>query len=128
MEVVAREKLERLATMRPTPPPREERLFSSGRNGYRGFDLEAWLEKHGVSIKREGPWDKDAHRWVLEECPWNGHTDSAAYIVRLANGAIAAVTTIPAKSTTGEIFGNITNRELTNGTGIRKCRTKRPRA
>jgi hypothetical protein len=27
---------------------------------------------------------------VLEECPWNGHADSAAYIVRLPGGGIAA--------------------------------------
>ena len=30
------------------------------------------------------------HRYILEECPWNRHTDKAAYIVQLPNGAIAA--------------------------------------
>ncbi|HVF02189.1 MAG TPA: YfjI family protein [Rubrobacteraceae bacterium] len=90
MEVVGREKLEVVAAMRPTPPPREEARFGPGRNGYQEFDLEAWIGEHGVPVKREGLWGKDGYRWVLEECPWNGHTDNAAYIVRFAGGAIAA--------------------------------------
>jgi len=90
MEVVDREKLEAVAIMRPSPRPREEVRFSPGRHGYRGFDLEAWIGEHGVSVKREGPWGRDGYRWVLEECPWNGHADNAAYIVRFAGGAIAA--------------------------------------
>jgi putative DNA primase/helicase len=40
-------------------------------------------------VKRGGPW-QGGRRWVLEECPWNSHTDNSAYIVRFANGAIAA--------------------------------------
>src|SRR5829696_10477284 len=90
MEVVGREKLEAVAIMRPSPRPREEIRFSPGRHGYRGFDLAAWIGEHGVSVKREGPWGRDGYRWVLEECPWNGHADNAAYIVRFAGGAIAA--------------------------------------
>jgi hypothetical protein len=41
-------------------------------------------------VRREGAWGRDDHRWVLEECPWNGHTDNAAYIVKFGGGAIAA--------------------------------------
>jgi len=90
MEVVNREKLEAVTAMRPSPPPREEIRFSPGGNGYREFDLEAWIGEHGISVKREGPWQRDGYRWVLQECPWNGHTDNAAYIVRFASGAVAA--------------------------------------
>ncbi|MDP9438167.1 MAG: ATP-binding protein [Actinomycetota bacterium] len=54
------------------------------------MDLESWLGEHSISVKREGPWQRDGYHWVLEECPWNGHADNAAYIVRFANGAIAA--------------------------------------
>lgn len=90
MEVVDREKLEVVATMRPSPPSREEACLRPGRNGQWEFDLEAWLGEHGIPVKREGPWGRDGYRWVLEECPWNGYTDSAAYIVRFAGGAIAA--------------------------------------
>ncbi len=90
MEVVDREKLEAVAAMRPSPPPREEARFRPGRNGDREFDLEVWIGEHGVPVKREGSWGRDGYRWVLEECPWNGHSDNAAYIVRFAGGAIAA--------------------------------------
>ena len=90
MQAVNQEMLETLAAMRPSTPPREEPRFSPGRNGYREFDLEAWIGEHGVPVKREGPWQRDGYRWVLQECPWNGHTDNAAYIVRRAGGAIAA--------------------------------------
>jgi hypothetical protein len=54
------------------------------------FDLERWIEEHGVRVKRHGEWERGGYRWVLEECPWNGHTDSAAFIARLPNGAISA--------------------------------------
>ena len=90
MEVVNRANLETVAAMRPSPPPRQEARFSPGRNGYREFDPEAWIGEHGIPVKREGAWGRDGYKWVLEECPWNGHTDNAAYIVRFAGGAIAA--------------------------------------
>jgi AAA domain len=53
------------------------------------FDLQSWVREYGVAVRREGPW-QGGYRWVLEECPWNGHTDNAAYIVRHSGGAIAA--------------------------------------
>jgi len=46
--------LETLAAMRPSNPPREEPYFRPGRNGYREFDLQAWIGEHGVAVKREG--------------------------------------------------------------------------
>ncbi|ABG04560.1 hypothetical protein Rxyl_1598 [Rubrobacter xylanophilus DSM 9941] len=75
--------------MRPSPPPRR---VDPRRNGHKEFDLEGWIKNHRVPVKREGPWQgtPGGYRWVLEECPWNGHTDNAAYIVRFASGAIAA--------------------------------------
>ncbi|MCA3748074.1 MAG: hypothetical protein IN808_02920 [Rubrobacter sp.] len=87
MQTVGREKLEAVAAMRPSPPPRR---FDPRRNGYKEFDLDAWIRNHRVPVRREGPWQQGGYRYVLEECPWNGHTDNAAYIVRFASGAIAA--------------------------------------
>jgi hypothetical protein len=58
--------------------------------GQRRFDLATWIEEHKVPVKREGEWSNGGYRYILEECPWNGHTDNAAYVVQLANGAIAA--------------------------------------
>ncbi len=90
-EVVDREKLEAVAAMGPTIASTQGQTFDPGRNGRKEeFDLAEWIERHNVPVKREGTWDRDGYRYVLQKCPWNGHADNAAYIVRLANGAIAA--------------------------------------
>lgn len=89
-KLVDREKLEALAAMKPAAASRQERAFDPGRNGHKEVDLAEWIDQHNVPVKREGPWERGGYRYVLEECPLNGHTDNAAYIVRFANGAIAA--------------------------------------
>lgn len=88
MEVVAKESLEGVASLKPTLPTGEERRNSYGGSG--DFDLASWIEDKDIGIVREGTWSRTGYRWVLEECPWNGHTDNAPYIVRLPNGAIGA--------------------------------------
>lgn len=87
MEVVARDLLEEVAALKPSTPSKSIKI--SG-NGHGEFKLENWINEHGIRVKREGDWDRGGYRWVLEECPWNGHADSAAYIVRLPSGGIAA--------------------------------------
>ena len=82
IEVVGQVALEAVASMRPPPRPR--------RNGQREFDLGAWIGEHGVPVKREGTWGADGRKYVLAECPWNGHADGAAFIVQFADGAVAA--------------------------------------
>lgn len=68
----------------PTPSQQSFRLQA-------GFDLEAWIHKSDLSVAFDSPWDGKGHRWVLDRCPWNdAHTNRSAYIVRFANGAIAA--------------------------------------
>jgi hypothetical protein len=69
--------------------PRGFRVYPGGK-GYREFDVSDWIARYGIRVKREGPWKNGGYRWILEECPWNGHTDNAAYIVRQPGGAIAA--------------------------------------
>jgi hypothetical protein len=76
-----------MAAMQPSPPPR---TVDPRRNVQKQFDLEGWIREHNITVRREGSWQRDGHRWVLEECPWNHHSDNAAYIVRFADGAIAA--------------------------------------
>src|SRR5919112_2219655 len=90
MQVVDREQLAALAVARPSSPPDERRGLDPGRNGHKEFSLAEWIDHHNVPVRREGPWERGGYRWVLEVCPWNGHTDNSAYIVQLANGAIAA--------------------------------------
>ena len=87
MEVVTRDLLEEVASLKPAVPPA---VVKPSRNGHGEFDLEAWIENQGIKVRREGEWGQGGYRWVLEECPWNGHADNAAFIVRLPGGAIAA--------------------------------------
>jgi hypothetical protein len=88
--VVDREKLKAVAHAKPPTPLHNEPRFRAGHNGEKKFDLEEWMMAHDVPVKREGAWQRDGWRWVLAECPWNGHTDNSAYIVRFASGAVAA--------------------------------------
>ena len=87
LPAVDREELVAVSAMRPSPPPRRP---DPRRNGRENLDLGAWIGEHGVPVKREGPWQRGGHRWILEECPWTGHRDTSAFIVRFEGGAIAA--------------------------------------
>jgi hypothetical protein len=89
-QVVDRDKLEAVAVRNPAFTSRHEQTTVAEHGGHKAFDLPQWIDLHDVPIKREGPWGRDGYRYVLEECPWNGHTDNSAYIVRFASGAIAA--------------------------------------
>src|SRR5215211_3324350 len=85
---VSREQLQKVASTKPEEP-RGFRVYPGGK-GYPEFDVSDWIVRHGIRVKREGQWKNGGYRWILEECPWNGHTDNAAYIVRQPGGAIAA--------------------------------------
>ena len=89
VKTVSREMLEAVAHMQPGPQ-RDRRGQKSEFNGQQEFNLATWIEKHEVPVKREGEWDNGGYRWVLKECPWNGHSDRSAYIVQFSNGAISA--------------------------------------
>jgi hypothetical protein len=80
--------LEALAKQGP-PQPEKSRAVRMGGPGE--FDLEGWIARAGLSVAFDGPWNGKDHRWILDPCPWNdAHTNRSAYIVRFANGAIAA--------------------------------------
>ena len=50
--------------------------------------LDQWIKNHGLTVIREGAWDRGDYRWIIE-CPCNdAHTDNAAYIVRFKTGII----------------------------------------
>lgn len=54
----------------------------------RHFDIDAWLERHGLTATKSA-W-KDGWRWRLSSCPFSdAHTDGA-FIVQFASGAISA--------------------------------------
>jgi hypothetical protein len=88
IEVVDTKLLENVAGKMPSAPKKESRSSFNGGQG--AFDLEGWIESHEIQVRREGDWNGTGYKWVLEECPWNGHTDNAAFIVRWPNGTIGA--------------------------------------
>ena len=90
MEVVATEMLEAVACAKPAATSANRQGQVREIHSQRRFDLATWIEEHNVPVKREGEWSNGGYKYILEKCPWNGHTDKAAYIVQLANGAIAA--------------------------------------
>jgi hypothetical protein len=85
---VNREQLAKVAAMKPEEP-RKFHVYSGG-NGRQPFDLVDWIGRYDVPVKREGPWKNGGWRYILQECPWNGHADSAAYIVQQPTGEIGA--------------------------------------
>jgi Protein of unknown function (DUF3987) len=87
LALVSREQLEEVAAMKPEEP-RRSYVHSGGRE-YEEFDLEGWIARHNIPVKREGPWASGGYKWILEEC-LNGHTDNSGYILRMPSGAIVA--------------------------------------
>ncbi len=98
MKIVDMKLLEDMASMKPPadvasmwPPVTPLTKSGSGMEfRHRSFDLGQWIATHEIPILRQGVWNGKGHRWVLEECPWNGHTDNSAYIVQFATGGIGA--------------------------------------
>ncbi len=82
----SREQMEEVAAVKPKEPPR----FKVYPGGKGSVDLDDWIPRYNVPVKREGPWKDGGRRWILEECPWFGHTDNSAYIVQQPTGEIAA--------------------------------------
>ena len=84
---VTREQMEALAALMPGPPTPPKR----GPAAHQPFDIRQWIAAHGVPVVKEEPWQQSGTRWILNPCPWNSdHTNSAAFIVQFANGALAA--------------------------------------
>jgi hypothetical protein len=54
------------------------------------FDVEVFIERHGLKVRREGAWNGAGQKWELEECPFNPaeHTGGCAVITRGGNGAL----------------------------------------
>lgn len=86
IETVAVELLEKLAASVQV----DNSSKSTKSNTNDPFDLKAWIQKSGLKVDGPSNW-QGGERWVFDVCPWNdAHRDGAAYIVRKANGAIAA--------------------------------------
>src|SRR5262249_9500835 len=87
LEIVPLELLRKVADMAPKPA----KVSRNGDGHYQRFDLDGFLAQHGITVKRDMPWNGGERRLVLEVCPWNAdHTNGSAYIVQFQDGAIAA--------------------------------------
>jgi P4 family phage/plasmid primase-like protien len=83
------ELLEAMATplAQPTPAPTERRSTTRAASA---FDLEHWIEQHGLDVSGPMPW-RDGQKWIFSICPWNAeHTDASAFLVQHGNGVIGA--------------------------------------
>lgn len=83
LEPVSLDILQRLADEYPHEVATPQYRNSSG-----SFDLDSWLDEHGIRVHVVKQW-KDATRYVLEECPFDSsHKAPDATIIKMGNGAI----------------------------------------
>lgn len=90
-DVVPIERLRGLADSVPLESPVAAGM-SRGRHMVNGevFDVDAWLRKYCPEAQEPTSWS-GGRKWVFPQCPWNpAHTNHSAYVVQMANGAIAA--------------------------------------
>ncbi|MFH0947125.1 MAG: YfjI family protein [Planctomycetota bacterium] len=86
LQVVPQDALESVAAGAPVRPGP-----TSGQGNDRGFDVETWIQKVGLAIKKGPSAWRGGRRWELAECPFNPeHNQGEAYLVELPNGAVAA--------------------------------------
>lgn len=95
LRTVPKGQLIRLAGSVKEPKSREEGTERAPAKSGAGFDLERWIADHKLAVKGPTPWTdqngKKGAKWVFAVCPWNKeHTNSSAFIIRFANGAITA--------------------------------------
>jgi Protein of unknown function (DUF3987) len=86
-QLVTEAQLQELAAILPRAEPKPVR---NGKSPAIEFDIEDWMSRYGISIKRSCDWN-GGKKWIISPCPWNSdHTDNGAFIVRMQSGAIAA--------------------------------------
>jgi len=70
------------AEAEPAPPPHAPRASR--------FDIESFIVKHGLKVRREGQWNGTGRKWELEACPFNPseHTGGCAVITQAGDGKL----------------------------------------
>lgn len=80
--------LEILKNLADEYPQKELATHTTEKNNCGSFDVETWLDEHGIAVHAVREW-KDATRYVLEECPFdNSHKAPDATIIKMKNGAV----------------------------------------
>ena len=84
IEEVTPEQLQALANMLPQQEaPQKYNGYNPG-----SFDLEEWIAKHGIAVKKKTKW-VGGTKWILECCPFNPeHNGKDAAIVQTNDGKI----------------------------------------
>lgn len=86
---VTQKQLQELVNHLPEPP--KTKATKRANSSQNSFDLQAWLEKHGLNVAASSRWQNKGQKYILEKCPWNeDHTDRSAYIIQFDNGALCA--------------------------------------
>lgn len=68
--------------------PREEEPQRYNHYNPRTFDLQEWIDAHGIKVSKKAGWNGGT-KWILEECPFDGsHTGRDASIIQTADGKI----------------------------------------
>jgi len=84
IKTVSRELIERIAKL--LPQPEHDNHFSNYQNGR--FDLQGFISKHGIEIKRTKSW-KDGTIYEISVCPFNPEHDKGARIIEFADGRLS---------------------------------------
>ena len=91
-EIVPETTLRELAALLPRPATAASATATpTGTSGPKGaaLDLRQWLDRHGIAVKSERPW-QGGTLYTLAECPFSSaHTDGA-FAIQFGNGAIFA--------------------------------------
>ena len=86
IKATQRLKLEWLASQFPQEMQQESRQYD---NSHDQFDLERWLNEHGIGHSNAKTWKDGAVKYVLDECPFDHtHTAPDSCVIKQNNGAI----------------------------------------
>ncbi len=78
--------LDQVADWAPDPTSEAAGEYSGAPRGSGEFDLEAFIERHELKVRRKGQWN-GGEKWELEVCPINPeHTGGCAVITRAPSG------------------------------------------
>lgn len=87
LEIVTAEQLESVNELMPQI---EEPKKTRGTK-LNDFDIEQWIEEHGLKVAVRASFHNKGTKYILETCPWNSsHTDKSAYIIKFNSGGICA--------------------------------------
>lgn len=80
--------LDRVADWADDPPPEPNRGSASAQVRSGDFEVEAFIERHGLKVRRRGKWS-GGEKWELEFCAINReHSGGCAVITKGPNGAL----------------------------------------